>query len=131
MYEKSASAECYSQTKEKYEHTTVMLVKVARVENTDYADLMRLKQILMALSVECEIEVTILSSHLLPWVNVFSTLQCSGLIQAKERYKHTTALLIKVARVEITAHTGLMWLQQTFIALVCEGGLIPDTRDLR
>ena len=72
---------------------------------------MSVKQILMVLSVEYEIEVTILSSHLLPWVNVFSTLQCSGLIQAKERYKHTTALLIKVARVEITARAGLMWLQ--------------------
>ena len=39
-----SSSQCYSQTMEEYEHTAAMLVKVARVENTDHADLMRLKQ---------------------------------------------------------------------------------------
>ena len=46
-----SSSQCYSQTMEEYEHTAAMLVKVARVENTDHADLMRLKQDVMALSV--------------------------------------------------------------------------------
>ena len=57
-----SSSQCYSQTMEEYEHTAAMLVKVARVENTDHADLMRLKQDVMALSVGYEVEVTTVQS---------------------------------------------------------------------
>ena len=57
-----SSSQCYSQTMEECEHTAAMLVKVARVENTDHADLMRLKQDVMALSVGYEVEVTTVQS---------------------------------------------------------------------
>ena len=95
-----SSSQCYSQTMEEYEHTAAMLVKVARVENTDHADLMRLKQDVIVLGTRLRWP---LFSHLQPGVNVFSSLQCSGLTQAKERYEYITAMVFQVARVEITA----------------------------
>ena len=95
-----SSSQCYSQTMEEYEHTADMLVKVARVENTDHADLMRLKQDVIVLGTRLRGP---LFSHLQPGVNVFSSLQCSGLTQAKERYEYITAMVFQVARVEITA----------------------------
>ena len=100
----SSSSQCYSPAKEKYEYTTDMLVKFARMENMANAGFELLKQDLMTLGIKYEIEVTILFSHLQVGVNVFSSLQCSGLTQAKERYEYTTAMLFQVARVEITAH---------------------------
>ena len=49
---------------------------------------------------------------------MFSSLQCSGLTQAKERYEYTTAMLFQVARVEITTYAGFVCLKQIFITLV-------------
>ena len=108
-----SSSQCYSQAKEKYEHTTAMQVKVARVE--DHADFRRLEQDFNALSVGYEIEVTTVFSHLQSGINVSSSLQCYGQTQAMERYEYTTTMMFKVARVEITAHTKFTRLKQTFI----------------
>ena len=92
----SSSSQCYSQAKEKYEYTTDMLVKVARVENKAHAGFELLKQDLMTLGIKYEIEVTTLFGHLQSGVNVSSSLLWSSQTQAKERYEYTTAMLTRV-----------------------------------
>ena len=92
----SSSSQCYSQAKEKYEYTTDMLVKVARVENKAHAGFELLKQDLMTLGIKHEIEVTTLFGHLQSGVNVSSSLLWSSQTQAKERYEDTTAMLTGV-----------------------------------
>ena len=92
----SSRSQCYSQAKEKYEYTTDMLVKVARVENKAHAGFELLKQDLMTLGIKHEIEVTTLFGHLQSGVNVSSSLLWSSQTQAKERYEYTTAMLTRV-----------------------------------
>ena len=48
-----------------------------------------------------------------------SSLLCSGQTQAMETYENTIAMLVKVARVEIKAITGFVWLKQMLLLLFC------------
>ena len=82
------------------------------MENKDNAGvvwLLWLKQDFMTLGIEFKTEVTTLFSHLQPGVNVSSSLLCSGLTQAKERYECTTAMLTGV---ENTTLVRRWWLLQ-------------------
>ena len=49
-----------------------------------------------------------------------SSLQYSGLTQAMERYEYTTAMLVKVVRIEYTNHAEFMRFKQDFMALCFE-----------
>ena len=57
-------------------------------------------------------------SHLQPEVNVSSSSHWYS--QAMEKYEYTTAMLVKVVRVENKAHTGFVRLRQDFMALGIE-----------
>ena len=80
----------------RYKYITAMLVKVTKLENKAHAGYVWLYQDFMALDTKYEIEVTTDHCHFQPVVNVSSSLLCSGLTEAMERYEYTTAMLIRV-----------------------------------
>ena len=65
-------------------------------------------------------------SHLQPEVNVSSSSQWYS--KAMEKYEYTTAMLVKVVRVENKAHTGFVRLKQDFMALGIEYEIELTTR---